>query len=80
MEIVPVAFFAARAPGVRRRYDDVHLEPDQLGCEIRQPVESTLRPSILDNDILALDPSEFAQSLSKRLEKWGLDVSEVAER
>ena len=56
----------------RRRYEDVHLEPDQLGREIGQPVESALRPSILDDDVLALDPPELTQPLPERLADAGI--------
>jgi hypothetical protein len=51
------------------RYDDVHLEPDQLGRKVEQPVEPTLRKSIVDDNILALNPPEFAQPLPKRIEQ-----------
>src|SRR5262245_56232508 len=37
--------------GRRPRYDDVYLEPDQLGCEIGQPVKSALRESIVDQNV-----------------------------
>ena len=50
-----------------RRYDDVHLEPDQLGRKIGQPVEPTLRKSIVDDNILALNPPELAQPCHKTL-------------
>jgi hypothetical protein len=63
-----------RCQGRRRRGrdDDVHLEPDQLGCEIRQAVEAALRGSVLDDDVLALDPPELAQPLPERLEDAGI--------
>ena len=47
--------------------DDVDLEPDQLGREVGQPVESTLCKSILDGKILALNPPELAEPLPERL-------------
>jgi hypothetical protein len=52
-----------------RRYDDVHLEPDQLGRKVGQPVEPTLRESIVDDNILALNPPEFVQPLPERVEQ-----------
>jgi len=69
MGIVSVAFFltCCRSWG-RVRYEDVHLEPDQLGREVGQPVELTVRKSILDDDIPILDPPEFAQPLPERVE------------
>src|SRR5262249_24893979 len=49
-------------------HDDVHFEPDQLDREVGQPVEPTLSGSIVDDDILALDPPELAQRLPERVE------------
>jgi hypothetical protein len=43
----------------RPRHDDIHLEPDQLGRELGQPVEPTLRKTIVDNDVLALHQPEL---------------------
>jgi hypothetical protein len=51
------------------RYDDVHLEPHQLGRQVGQPVDPTLRKSIVDDNILALNPPEFAQLLPERVEQ-----------
>ena len=67
MGIVVVAFLAASGCGRRRRDDDVDLQPDQLGREVGQPVEPTLRESILDDDVLALDPPELTQPFPERL-------------
>ena len=64
----PVAFLAATAAGVAHRHDDVHLEPDQLGREVGQPLEPALRKSILDDDVLALDLAELPQALPERVE------------
>src|SRR5262249_26105374 len=50
------------------RYDDVDLEPDQLAREVGQPVGPALRESIIDDNILTLDPPELAQSLPERVE------------
>src|SRR5262249_49600292 len=49
-------------------HDDVHFEPDQLHREVGQPVEPTLSGSIVDDDILTLDPPELAQRLPERVE------------
>ena len=51
------------------RYDEVHLEPDQLGREAGQPVDPILRISIVDDNILALNPPELAQPLPERVEQ-----------
>src|SRR5437016_2768318 len=50
------------------RYDEVHLEPDQLGRQVGQPVDPILRISIVDDNILALNPPELAQPLPERVE------------
>jgi hypothetical protein len=51
------------------RYDEVHLEPDQLGRQVGQPVDPILRISIVDDNILALNPPELAQPLPERVEQ-----------
>jgi hypothetical protein len=66
-----VLFIAARAPGVGDATMTSTLSRNQLGCEIGQPVESALRPSILDDDVLAVDPLELTQSLPERPEDRG---------
>ena len=72
MGIVPVACLAAARGWRRRGYDDVHLEPDQLGREIGQPVVLILRKSIVDDNVLPFKPPELAQPLPERLdEMWG---------
>src|SRR5262249_32127277 len=53
----------------RRCDDEVHLEPDQLGRQVGQPVDPILRISIDDNNILALNPPELAQPLPERVEQ-----------
>jgi hypothetical protein len=56
----------------RHRQDDVHLEPDQFGREVGQPVEPSLRISIFDDNILTLNPPKLAQPLPERLpDIWG---------
>jgi hypothetical protein len=47
---------------IRRTDDDVNLETDEIGCEAREAIASTLRMAVLDADVLALDPSEVAQT------------------
>src|SRR5262249_27570036 len=41
----------------------LHLEPDQLRGEISEPLESPLRPTGLDDDVLSLHPAEFTEPL-----------------
>jgi hypothetical protein len=52
-----------------QRYDDVHLEPDQLGRQVGQPVDPILRISIVDDNILTLNPPELAQPLPECVEQ-----------
>jgi hypothetical protein len=53
------------------RYDDVNLETDQLGRHVRKPVQLPLRPSVLNGDVLVLNPTELAQpSLERLLRTW----------
>ena len=69
MGIVSVAFLAAVTPCVPHDTHEVHLEPDQLGRQVGQPVDPTLRISIVDYNILALNPPEVAQPLPERVEQ-----------
>jgi transposase len=48
-----------------RRDNDIDLEPDELGGDLRKTLEASLRPANLDRDGAALDPAEFAQPLHK---------------
>jgi hypothetical protein len=65
MEIVLVAALAARAarvfPGVAITYPAA----DQLGRGLRQPIEASLRPTILDGNVLLIDIALLAQILSE---------------
>jgi hypothetical protein len=42
--------------------DDVNLETDEIGCKLREAIASTLSIAVLDADVLALDPSEVAET------------------
>src|SRR5262249_4698053 len=41
------------------------LEPDDPGGDLSEPSAASLRPAILDRDVAAFDPAEFAQPLHK---------------
>ena len=69
MGIVVVACLAASDRRIRPRHDDVDLEPDQLGRESGEPLVLSLRPSVLDHDVLALDVAELAQPSPERLDE-----------
>jgi hypothetical protein len=47
--------------------DDVDLETDEIGCEVREAIASTLGIAGLEADVLALDPSEVAKTEPERL-------------
>ena len=47
--------------------DDVNLETDEIGCEVREAIAPALRIAVLDADVLALEPSEVAQALPECL-------------
>jgi hypothetical protein len=42
--------------------DDVNLETDEIGREIREAIVSALCIAVLDADVLSLDPSEIAET------------------
>ena len=47
------------------RKDDIHLEADELGRDLRVAFRASLRPPILDRDRATFDPAEFTQPLHK---------------
>ena len=47
--------------------DEVNLETDQIGCEVRKAIVSPLRIPVLDADVLSLNPSEVTQTLPECL-------------
>src|SRR5215211_1549666 len=69
MGIVLVASLIAVTPCVPHDTMRLHLEPDQLGRQVGQPVDPILRISIVDDNILALNPPELAQPLPERIEQ-----------
>jgi hypothetical protein len=42
--------------------DDVNLETDEIGREVREAIASALRIAVLGADVLSLDPSEVAET------------------
>src|SRR5215467_4338488 len=47
------------------RHNHIDLEPDELGCDLGGAFIATLRPAILDRDILPLAPAQLTQPLHK---------------
>src|SRR6266849_1170887 len=48
-------------------HDDVHVEPNELGREVRQPLVSPLRVSLLECNALSFHVAEIAQAYPERL-------------
>src|SRR5439155_16704227 len=62
--------------------DDVNLETDQLGRQLRKSLETRFRRPGLDDEVLPLDVAEVAEALPKRLQVprcGGVRVSEMAD-
>ena len=73
MGIVLVAFLAAtdqRRPSCY--HDDINLETHQLGRKLREPIELSLRISVLDGDVLSFYVAKLAQSLPNYLGTGGV--------
>src|SRR5216684_4954388 len=47
--------------------DDVNLETDQIGCELRQDVDFHLRISVFNDDVLSLNPSKVTEPFQECL-------------
>ena len=69
MGIVSVAFLAAVTPCVPNDAMRSTLSRTRSGRQVGQPVDPTLRISIVDDNILALNPPELAQPLPERVEQ-----------
>ena len=63
--IVVVAAFAASTLGVLPRKDHGDPAANQFGRQRRQPTDLTLRPSVLDGHVLALDVADLIEALPK---------------
>ena len=73
MGIVLVAFLAARISRAASCYhDDINLETHQLGRKLREPIELSLRISVLDGDVLSFYVAKLAQSQPNCLGTGGL--------
>ena len=58
----PGSFFGSQSIGSNGSDDDVNLETDEIGREVREAIVPTLRISVLDADVFSLDPSEVAET------------------
>ncbi len=59
MGMLLVAFFAASAAELAGATITSTLTPDQLGRELGQSLDLALGPSVLDDEVLALDPAKL---------------------
>jgi hypothetical protein len=53
----------------RPHYQDVYLEPDQLGHEVGEPLVLPFRPAVLQDEVLAFDVAECAHPFSESLHR-----------
>ena len=49
----------------RESDDQVYFETDEFGCERRQPVKVSVRRAVLDDDVLAPNPTQLGEPLVK---------------
>ena len=69
MGMVVVALLAANAGRVPCGHDQINLKTNQVRRKLRQPLSLLLCKSVLDGDILSLNPSKLAQLLPERLQE-----------
>ena len=69
MGMVLVAFFAAKFVAPPGDHDQIDLKTNQVRCKLRQAVIFPLCKSVLDGDILSLDPPKLSHLLPERLEE-----------
>jgi hypothetical protein len=50
------------------RDDDIHPQINQFGGKLRKAIRFPFRPAVLDDDVLPLNVTEIAQTLSERLD------------
>jgi hypothetical protein len=53
-----------------KRDNDIDLEPNELGRELAEALRTSLRPTIVDRDVVTLGPAELAQPLRKGGEQF----------
>ena len=67
MGMVVVALLAANADGRPCDHDQINLKTNQVRRKLRQALRLLLCKSVLDGDILSLNPAKLAQLLPERL-------------
>ena len=71
MGMVVVAFLAANADCRRCGHDQINLKTNQVRRKLRKALRLLLGKSVLDGDILSLNPSKLAQLLPERVHEDG---------
>ena len=66
-ECVSLSHLRVIGGGSAARYcNDAHLPLHQISRQLRQPIISTLCPTILDSDVLTLEVAGFTKTLPER--------------
>jgi len=53
--------------GLNGSDNDVNLQMDEIGREVREAIASTIRKAVLDADVFSFNPSEVAETLAECL-------------
>jgi hypothetical protein len=63
------------------RNDHVHLETDKFSCQLGEPIKSSVRRPVVNDEVPALDPAELTQRLSEHFdaECFGRVGTEIAD-
>jgi hypothetical protein len=61
-------------------HEDLYSPLDQLGRELRQPVELSFGPAVLDGDVCSLRVAELPESIQERFTQGPAVVVEPGER
>jgi len=67
MGIVFVAFLVAKNRLRPPRYDQVHLDPNQVGRQLRKPLVQSVGGSVLDDEVLPLHVTEVLHAPEKAI-------------
>src|SRR5262245_57261925 len=65
----PGGLLRRQGRGGRSGCDRIDIQPNKFSRKVSQTIGFSLRESMLNYDVLALDPSEFAEPLSKSLNR-----------
>ena len=71
MGMVAGRFLRRQRVAVPMSHDQINLETNQVRRKLGQALSFPVRKSVLDGDILSLNPSKFAQLLPERFQQDG---------